>query len=96
MSKDPYLDTTAKAKLARLVKGTEQSGGIVLISGIQQQPLRLIKKTGLHARIGEDRFFAHTGEAIDRLLMLVTPKQCVGCTHAAFRECETKSKTDLI
>lgn len=93
MSKVPYLDTTAEAKLARLVEDTEQSGGVVLISGIQQQPLRLIQKTGLHARIGKDRFFAHTGEAIDRLLTLVNPKQCVGCTHAAFRECETKSSS---
>ncbi len=91
MSKVPYMDTTGEAKLARLVKDMKKLGGVVLISGIQMQPMKLVKKTGLHLLIGEDRFFEHTGEAINHALTLANLNKCLGCTHSAFRECRTKS-----
>ncbi|MFB9324751.1 SulP family inorganic anion transporter [Paenibacillus aurantiacus] len=91
MSKVPYMDTTGEARLVQLIKEMEKSGGVVLISGIQRQPMDIAKSTGLYSLIREDRFFAHTGEAINHALTLMSPAKCRGCTHAAFRECESKS-----
>jgi high affinity sulphate transporter 1 len=91
MSKVPYLDTTGEAKLAGLVKEFEKLGKIVLISGIQPQCMEIFKKTKLHLHIGEDRFFGHTGEAIDYAIARVEPGKCNGCNHFAFRECDSLS-----
>lgn len=92
MSKVPYTDTTGESKLARLVYDFEKLGGSVLISGVQQQSLKVFKKTGLYSLVGEDHFFEHTGEAIDYALTLLDLNKCVGCKHFAFRECEAVSK----
>ncbi|MFC5405299.1 SulP family inorganic anion transporter [Cohnella soli] len=92
MSKVTYMDMTGEAKLASLATDFGKHGGIVLISGIQPQAMEVVKKTGLHALIGDDRFFAHTGDAIDYALRHLESAKCIGCQHFAFRECQALSK----
>lgn len=87
MGKVPFMDTTGEANLSGLVKQLQQAGGRLMIAGIQQQPLELLKKTGLYEEIGAVQFFDHTGEAIAAALGTITPSRCSGCRHAAFREC---------
>ncbi|AHV95418.1 SulP family inorganic anion transporter [Paenibacillus sabinae] len=91
MSKVPLMDTTGESNLAGLVRHLESSGGKLLISCIQPQPLELLRKTGLYERIGASRFYEHTGEAINEALRTVSREQCIGCRHAAFRECAALS-----
>lgn len=93
MSKVPFMDTTGESNLASLVLHFKRSGGLVLLSGIQQQPLDVIKKTKLYEQIGADHIFEHTGEAIDYALYHVNKKKCIGCKHFAFRECESLSSS---
>ncbi|MNS91498.1 C4-dicarboxylic acid transporter DauA [compost metagenome] len=88
----PFLDTTGEANLSSLVQHFNKEGGIVLISGIQQQPLEFLKKTGLYDKIGSQHFYEHTGEAIDYALLQLDSNKCLGCKHFAFRECATLSK----
>ena len=57
------MDTTGESYFSSLVKHFSQSG-IVLITGVKEQPKKLLLKTGLYDSIGEDHFFEHTGEAI--------------------------------
>ncbi|WP_019913775.1 SulP family inorganic anion transporter [Paenibacillus sp. HW567] len=87
MGKVPFIDTTGEANLAGLVKKLQEDGGQLMISGIQSQPLELLKKTGLYDRIGETQFYARTGEAINDALKMINYNKCLGCRHAAFREC---------
>ncbi|WP_379146534.1 SulP family inorganic anion transporter [Paenibacillus sp. sgz500992] len=87
MGKVPFMDTTGEANLSGLVKQLQADGGRLMISGIQPQPLDLLKKTGLYDRIGAAQFFDHTGEAINEALELINPDRCAGCRHGAFREC---------
>lgn len=94
MGKVPLLDMTGEANLAAVVHDYKKRGGSVLISGIQQQPRRMLELTGLAAEIGHDHFFEHTGEAIDAALARVETPKCAGCKHFAFRECSVLSKTD--
>jgi sulfate permease, SulP family len=91
MSKVPFMDTTGEANLAALVKQMHAAGGRLLISGIQSQPLDLLKKTGLYETIGAARFFDHTGEAINAALHAINTSKCAGCRHFAFRECSAFS-----
>ncbi|MEK5024493.1 SulP family inorganic anion transporter [Paenibacillus sp. FSL M7-1046] len=87
MGKVPFMDTTGEANLSGLVKQLQADGGRLMISGIQPQPLDLLKKTGLYDKIGAAQFFDHTGEAINEALELINPVRCAGCRHGAFREC---------
>ncbi|MNI65864.1 hypothetical protein D3C73_1213880 [compost metagenome] len=69
----------------------QAAGGKLLISGIEPQPLDMLKKTGLHERIGAEQFFEHTGDAINAALAMIDTSRCAGCRHAAFRECAALS-----
>ncbi len=92
MSKVPVLDTTGAANLSSLLANCEQYGGQVLVSGIQPQPLDMLRRTGLDVRIGEAHLFAHTGHAIAYALSQLNRERCLGCRHRAFSECESFSK----
>lgn len=94
MGKVPFMDTTGESILAKLVKHFVKSGGMVLISGIQPQPLEIIKKTGLYTLIGAEHFYGHTGEAINFALNQLDLNVCQGCNHFAFRECTALSKVE--
>ncbi|MFD0676687.1 MULTISPECIES: SulP family inorganic anion transporter [unclassified Paenibacillus] len=91
MGKVPFLDSTGESNLASIVQHFKQSGGLVLISGIQSQPEAYLKRTGLSEQIGDGHFFEHTGEAIDYAVGKMDPAKCLGCKHFAFRECAALS-----
>ncbi|MBP1990974.1 SulP family inorganic anion transporter [Paenibacillus eucommiae] len=92
MAKVPFMDTTGESNLASLVNHFVKFGGIVLMTGVQPQPLEILRKTGLYELITSEHFFEHTGEAIDYALSRLDTEKCVGCKHFAFRECTALSK----
>lgn len=92
MGKVPFMDTTGESNLAGLFEQFAKRGGVVLVSGIQSQPLEMLKGTGLYDRIGESRFFEHTGDAINYALTRLDKNQCIGCRHFAFHECAALSQ----
>jgi SulP family sulfate permease len=69
---------------------------MVLFSGIQAQPMEMLKRTGLAERIAPDHMFEHTGEAIDYALLHLDHQKCLGCKHFAFRECATLSSAGAL
>ncbi|WP_339290478.1 sulfate permease [Paenibacillus sp. FSL W8-0187] len=95
MGKVPFMDTTGEHNLTSLVKHFKKFGGLVLISGVQPQPMEVLKRTGLFDFIGAAHFFGHTGEAIDYALSRLDHNKCLGCKHFAFRECTTLSNKVL-
>lgn len=58
------MDTTGESNLAELVRHLQAVGGKLMISGIQPQPLELLKRTGLYSTIGEAQFYPHTGKPL--------------------------------
>lgn len=96
MSKVPFIDTTGESNLVSILKHFEQSNGMVLFSGIQAQPMEMLKRTGLAERIAPDHMFEHTGEAIDYALLHLDHQKCLGCKHFAFRECATLSSAGAL
>lgn len=90
LSRVPFMDTTGEGRLASIVQDFSKQG-IVLISGIKPQPKSVLHKTGLYEVIGEENFFAHTGDAIDYALTQINHNKCLGCRHFAFKECQALS-----
>lgn len=90
LSRVPFMDTTGEGRLASIVQDFSKQG-IVLISGIKPQPKSVLHKTGLYEVIGEENFFAHTGDAIDYALTQINNNKCLGCRHFAFKECQALS-----
>jgi SulP family sulfate permease len=95
MSKVPLIDTTGEAILASIVNNFSKSG-IVMISGLNEQPESVLKKTGLYDLIGHEHFFEHTGEAIQYGLTQINKNKCLGCKHFAFRECKKLSASGTL
>jgi len=95
MSKVPLMDTTGEAILASIVHHFSKSG-IVMVSGLNEQPENVLKKTGLYELIGHEHFFEHTGDAIQYGLTQINKNKCLGCKHLAFRECKKLSSAEAI
>lgn len=93
MGKVPFMDATGESNFSRLINQLKQRGVVVIISGIRSQPKKLLVKTGCYSIIGEERFFEHTGEALNHALENIQYNKCLGCTQCAFRECTELSKT---
>lgn len=87
MGNVPFMDTTGESNLRSIVKHFQQQGGIILISGIKEQPKQMLLRTGLYAWIGIEHFFEHTGEAITYAITQLDYNQCLGCSNFAFNEC---------
>lgn len=95
MGRVPHIDTTGEAHLSRIIERFSKNG-IVIITGIHEQPKSILKRTGLYRLVGEENFFKHTGEAIKYALSLIDHEQCYGCSHFAFRECSELSCVNRI
>jgi SulP family sulfate permease len=87
MAKVPYMDTTGESNLTSIVRHFQKQGGTILVSGLQNQPKKVLKRTGLYEEIGEEHLFRHTGDAINFALANVEQSKCLGCKHYAFQEC---------
>jgi len=91
MNKLIHLDTTGENNLRNIVVQLEKSGSQILISGLKDQPLEMIKRTGLYDKIGEEYFFNDTQSAINYAINKISKETCRGCDHFAFKECENLS-----
>src|SRR4051794_629088 len=56
MAKVPFMDTTGESNFTSLVRHFEKSGGMIVLSGLQPQPLEVIRRTGLYELIGGGHF----------------------------------------
>src|SRR5690625_5065462 len=91
MGKVPFMDTTGEQYFRNVVQHFSKSG-IILITGLNDQPKDVMKKAGLIELIGKEHIFEHTGEAIDYALLQLDKNRCLGCEKNAFKECEALSE----
>lgn len=88
MNKLIYLDTTGENNLKNIILKLQENDCKILISGLNGQPKKILKKTGLYDRIGEEAFFPNSQTAIKQAQTLISKEICSGCSHFAFKECE--------
>ncbi len=91
MNKLCYLDTTGENHLRSIIKQLQKNNCTVLIAGLHDQPLEIVKLTGLYDELGEELFFSGTQPAIMYGIKLISCDKCRSCRHFAFKECEKLS-----
>jgi SulP family sulfate permease len=96
MGKVPYMDTTGETHFENILRMIEERKGHIFISGLQDQPKKMLERSGVLNKIDEDHFFYHTGEAIDAALCKINDEKCKGCTYKSFGECEKFSMAKKI
>lgn len=75
----PFIDASGEASLSALITHFHNRETTVLISGLQSQPQKMLKTTGLYYRVGEGNFFDHIDETIEYALQLRQQKRCELC-----------------
>lgn len=66
----PAIDATAMNSLESLYKKCEEKGITLLLSHVNEQPLKIMKKSGLYKKIGKDNFVLHIDGALARARIL--------------------------
>ncbi|MCC5468349.1 SulP family inorganic anion transporter [Pelosinus baikalensis] len=87
MSRVPIMDITGENHLRMIVENIQKKGITVLISGLNEQPEKKMKKTGLYDQIGQDHFFPHTNNAIAYALEQINKTHCKTCQKINGNEC---------
>ncbi|MGM8213244.1 SulP family inorganic anion transporter [Virgibacillus sp. W0430] len=86
------IDITGEANLSALVEDFQNKNGVVLIAELHEEPLKMLKKTGLYNKIGANHFFDHTADAIDYALHLINVSNCSFCSKSGHTTCQVFRK----
>ncbi len=62
----PAIDTTAMNYLEDLQKKCSENGIVLIMSHINPQPMKVMKKSGFYSKVGADNFCANIDEAIKK------------------------------
>lgn len=65
-----------------------------MISGIQQEPKVMLRKTGFIKLVGEEQFFSSTGDAINKALSKLDRELLQRVRQFSLAECTALSKKD--
>lgn len=87
MSKVPLMDLTGEDHLHNVVEALQKRGTIVLVSGLNPQPKRILQATGLYKTIGDRHFFSHTSYAIAHTVKHIDNEACQKCKKRIFKRC---------
>lgn len=87
LTKVPFMDLTGETHLEGIVNDFQSHGGIVLVSGLNQQPEEVMRRTGLYDKIGREHFFRHTADAATYAMRFIDKKRCDKCIAKVFRDC---------
>ncbi len=90
LSKVPFIDLTGEDHLRGIVESLQKRGILVLLSGLNEQPEKILNKTGLANKIGKERFFVHTEHAVTYALQHVDNNYCLRCRERIFEGCSAK------
>lgn len=90
----PLIDATAEANLSALIHDFVNLGGTVLITELPDEPLNMLKRSGLYDKIGGQYFFNKTTDAVNYALNLVDVKKCSVCSHKGATSCQVFKKID--
>ncbi len=69
----PALDATALRSLEQLCDDCIKKGVAVVFSHVNEQPLRIIKKSGLYDKVGNENFCEHIDAALSRASEIIAP-----------------------
>ncbi len=88
MNRVPFIDATGEANLATLISNFQESNGIILVSGISEQPLKILQTSGLYEQIGSERIFERTEQAVEYAMTILQNHLCRSCRQKNMDQCE--------
>lgn len=91
MRKVPFIDTTGEEYFRNIVTHFKAEGGKLLVTGTHPTLKAILDANGLSEKIGHENFYYNTGDAINEAIRHIQYKECIGCKHFAFRECQSLS-----
>ncbi len=71
----PMIDTTGVHVIEETCSMFKKKGTLFVLSGVQPQVLKLIKKSGLYARVGKENVFETIDQALNRARAVVEEKK---------------------
>lgn len=89
------IDVTGEANLASLVKTMLKADTTVLITELAEEPMEMLKSSGLYDKIGAENFFSDTTAAINHALQLININKCPYCSKNESRGCQAFIEVDL-
>lgn len=92
MTRVPFLDATGESYLANMVEKFKRNGGVVILAGTKEQPLKVMKNSGLFEVIGKENFHYNMQKAIASATRFIDKEKCQSCCNFAFYECSSLSK----
>lgn len=75
MRKVPVMDATGLNALETFANHCQHSGAVLVLSGVQPQPYKLMKKSGLVDKIGEKNITNHINKALVRTTEIMQEKE---------------------
>lgn len=88
------IDVTGEANLARFVKDFIRRKGTVIITEIREEPLQMLKRSGLYDIIGSKHFFNDTTDAINYALEITDVNKCPYCQKRRDGNCRVFKQMD--
>ncbi len=77
MGKVPFIDTTGEEYFRNIVKDFKSQGGTLLVTGVNDRLKKILDQNGLSKEIGENNFYEHTGDAINRAIGCINRTACL-------------------
>lgn len=74
LRKVPFIDSTALYNLKQLYLKSKKDGIVMILSGVNPQPMDVIKNTGLYEMIGKENIFDEIAPALERAKDIVSNK----------------------
>lgn len=91
MSKVPLMDLTGEDHLHTVVETLHKRGTLVMVSGVNPQPKKIMQATGLYDLIGDKHFFSHTSYAVAHTIKHIDQEVCHKCKKRLFKRCSSES-----
>lgn len=88
------IDVTGEANLSSFVKDFIKKKGTVLITELREEPLDMLKRSGLYDMIGAENFFDDTTDAINHALKVIDVKKCPYCNKRSDESCRVFKKVE--
>lgn len=88
------IDVTGEANLSTFVNDFIKKKGTVLITELHDEPLEMLKRSGLYDTIGPENFFTDTTDAINYALKITDVKNCPYCNKRPNQSCRVFKQVD--
>ncbi|MBR3753660.1 MAG: sodium-independent anion transporter, partial [Clostridia bacterium] len=62
----PAIDATGIHTFETIIKTCKKNGSTLIMSHVNEQPMNVLKKSGMYKEIGEENFCEHIDAALER------------------------------